>query len=549
MKWSFHPDYLTNIEYAEKYRLTMEGGEEFIDEYLESFSARETTADFNVRRNISYCPAHAKAAVNEVKNSIFERLSDVTRVGGPKTYQEACVGEGAGVDGQGSSMDSYIGTKVLPELLMQGRVGIFVDREARSVSTLANPLRPPYLYVYVNEEILNWSYDQQNELQAVLLMRNVEVRDDYGLVESYKRSYRLCFRDDTGVYVQDDDDQPIRLDLPHIPFVIMEMSDSLLKDIADYQIALLNLASSDIGYTLKSNYPFYTEQYSPLSEYGDNKPAGTETTDIEAKPKQIEIGTATGRQYAKGLERPGFIAPPTDPLKASMAKQEAMISELRSLIQLALTNLKPQRLSADSKEKDQQGLEAGLAAIGLVLEYGEREVAKIWAQYYKGKPATIKYPDKYSLRTDADRQAEADKLIALLPTIPSLTYQKEIAKRIAALTLGNRATAAVFDAIIKEINSATIVAIDPEVLKSDHEAGFVSTETASQSRLYPKGEVDKAKKDHAERAMRIAAAQSAGSVDAAARGVDDLAVDDAKDEKTDSQDPTLAADAKKKVRE
>ena len=49
------------------------------------------------------------------------------------------------------------------------------------------------------------------------------------------------------------------LPITRIPFVMLELYDSLLADVADYQIALMNLSSSDIAYALKSNFPFYTQ--------------------------------------------------------------------------------------------------------------------------------------------------------------------------------------------------------------------------------------------------------------------------------------------------
>ena len=53
---------------------------------------------------------------------------------------------------------------------------------------------------------------------------------------------------------------PIELELTRIPFVMMDIRDSLLKDICNHQIALLNLLSSDVNFALKANFPFYIEQ-------------------------------------------------------------------------------------------------------------------------------------------------------------------------------------------------------------------------------------------------------------------------------------------------
>jgi hypothetical protein len=73
---------------------------------------------------------------------------------------------------------------------------------------------------------------------------------------------------------------------------------------------------------------------------------------------------------------------------------------------------------------DNQGLEAGLSYIGLVLEAAERQIAEFWAAYEeresvsKREVATIKYPDRYSLKTDADRITEAQNLVKLMYAVP-----------------------------------------------------------------------------------------------------------------------------------
>jgi len=53
---------------------------------------------------------------------------------------------------------------------------------------------------------------------------------------------------------------PTELELTRIPFVLLDINGSLIKDVAQHQIALLNLGSSDVSYALRSNFPFYVEQ-------------------------------------------------------------------------------------------------------------------------------------------------------------------------------------------------------------------------------------------------------------------------------------------------
>lgn len=546
-----HPEYDSNISNWEKYRNTYSGGKDFVNNYVKKFSTRESDADFTSRKEISYCPAYAKSAVNDIKNSIYQRMVDIVRTGGPLTYQLAIKGENGGVDNSGNTMNSFIGRIILPELLSIGKVGVFIDKpnEAPLLKSDARNFRP-YIYHYTAESIRSWTYDKNNQLTALLLQDNdYAIDDETGLTTDTVETYRLFNLVDGIVnYTIFDSKSNILsngfLNLPVIPFVVFGLSDSLLKDTADYQIACANLASSDINYALKSNFPFYTEQFKP----GVDMP-GIKSSTTDGQEETIKTGVSQGRRYPAGLERPGFIHPSSEPLLASMEKQKVLEQDIKKLVNLAVANVTS--ASAESKEMDQKGLEAGLSYIGLELEYGERKLANIWSLYEGDKNAiVIKYPDNYQIKSDADRVTESKELRELSPTIPSITFQKYIAKNIANIILGSKVTKEEIDKIYNEIDSNEIVITDPETIRADHESGFLGTNLASKLRGYPIGEVEKAKVDHAERLARIAIAQTQGVASGAARGITDLDTGDgsAKNEKTMSQSSDTSDTGAKKVR-
>ena len=124
---SRHPGYLSGMTDWAKWRLTYEGGDEFRERYLEKFSTREDQTEFNTRKAITPVPRFAGSAVDDIRNSIYQRLRDVVRKGGSRVYQEAVNGNNLGVDHRGSTMNAFLGVKVLTELLVMGRVGVFVD--------------------------------------------------------------------------------------------------------------------------------------------------------------------------------------------------------------------------------------------------------------------------------------------------------------------------------------------------------------------------------------------------------------------------------------
>ena len=537
MSLAKHPDF-TNIVDMIKWRYAYAADSLFMDKYLKTFSSRETADDFATRKCVSYVPRFARSDLDEVKDAIYQRMADIGRLDGPRTYSRAVAGIDGGVDLLGNSMNSFIGQFVLLELVLMGRVGVYVDMPDAVGETLADGYQRPYLYMYTREQIENWVVDPTNPGEFT----NVRLCDEYYKVDEEGFPIELAYRRrqfrkvDGGVQVRfldtngKDIEEPKVLPLTKIPFVCMELSDSLMAAVADYQIALMNLASSDLGFLLKANFPFYTEQVdarlnSPFIRQGGDPDSGTDA-DSQGHTKNIKIGVVHGREYALGADRPDFIHPSPEPLKASMEKQEQIKNEMRQVLKLKIASTStPARVSKESKEVDERTLENGLSAIGLELERGERLIGEIWAQYVQDSPPTIHYPTNYSLRSDADRREECTDLDTLKSSIPSKTYQKEVSKRMARTLLGNTVSLETIEAIEAEIDAAPALSAKAEEIVALVDAAVLDPETAATILCFPAGTAAKAADASAERAARILEAQMAQSdAKSAARGVPDAGV-------------------------
>jgi hypothetical protein len=545
-----HPSYFSDSTDWEKWRLTYQGGTKFRDRYLERFTEREDTTDFSLRRKITPIPAFAKTAVQEIRNSIFQRMRDIVRKGGSDVYQHSVNGFGGGVDRRGSTMNAFIGHDLLDELLSMGKVGVFVDSPELDGETLAEaPTTQPYLYSYCVEDILAWKYTQpqeQSEFESLLLRDTCISYDSSNWLPAveFKRYRRMWINPQTGFVNLEFYDYegnlidkygspsagPIELKLTKIPFVLLSIGDSLLKDVCDHQVALLNLGSSDVNYALRANFPFYIEQRDMRQVGSHLKPVanadGTATSGGQAAANHnIEVGATVGRAYDLNAQPPAFIAPPSHPLEASMKLQEKLENDIRKLVQLAVINLAP-RASAESKQMDNEGLNAGLSFIGLQLESAERLITEYWAAYEHANPeqrkvATIKYPERYSLKSDGQRLDEAGKLSELSDRIPGRTFKREVSKAIVSVLLGGRVPVATIDAIEKEIEAANYTTSDPNIIIEAKNAGLVGERTASIAIGFDPDEHILAQKDHIARIKRIGEAQ--GVVQGAgARGVPDL---------------------------
>jgi hypothetical protein len=552
---SRHPGYLSGMTDWRKWRLSYDGGDEFREVYLEKFSAREDQSEFNARKAMTPIPKFAGAAINDIRNAIYQRMRDITRKGGSKGYQYAVSGNKLGVDRRGSTMNAFIGVKVLTELLVMGRVGVFVDAPpVPAGATLADVGDvTPYLYKYDIEDILSWTCSKPeapSEFDAILLRDTVMQYDQaYFLPTVQVQRYRHLWIDQaTGkVNLQfynlqgeptDAHGRPsgaVELELTRIPFVMLDIGNSLIKDVCQHQIALLNLGSSDVSYALRSNFPFYVEQKDLRAVGGHLKHAatadGTATTGGQgAAETDIKVGATHGRAYDKGMNPPGFINPSAEPLRASLELQDRLKRDIRELVNLAVSALAV-RASAESKAMDNQGLEAGLSYIGLLLESAERQLCEHWAAYEertvtKREVATIKYPDRYSLKTDADRIKEAQDLTKLMNSVPGRKVKRELSKGIVQALLGGKISVDDLEAINQEIDNAHYTNSDPMTIIQAVQAGLVGEKTGSIALGFDDDEYLAARQDHLERVKRIAASQGIdgkdGGGDPAARGVDDL---------------------------
>jgi len=207
---------------------------------------------------------------------------------------------------------------------------------------------------------------------------------------------------------------------------------------------------------------------------------------------------------------------------------------------------------------DNQSLEAGLSYIGLVLESAERRIAEFWAAYEERRPtrrkvATVKYPDRYSLKSDQERIDEADKLATLMHTVPGRTVKREIAKNIVTVLLAGKVSVERIERIHREIDASNYTTSDPKTIIDAKNAGLVGEKTASVALGFDDKEYLTAREDHTARILRIAAAQSSGdgNSDPAARGVKDLSADPAaagSEEKAQSRDSTFRQDTSPRVR-
>lgn len=534
-----HPVFDARAGLWQKWRLCYEGSEAFKTAFLYRYSKREDDTDFLNRKKITYVPGHSRAVINIIRNALAVRLPDVVRKGSQE-YLDAMQNN---VDGFNNSITAFVALDIVPLLLVQGKRFVVVDAAPSTEgATKAEDLGTPYFYSVDAEDVLSWAYSDSGELSAILMQLHEDVvNPETGLVDGSQLIYRYMRRlEEAEEYVGDceatftgpgvviaslDEDGKLLdredacqfLQIDRIPVVEFSLVASIMAEIADHQISLLNLASTDMDFLWRGNFPLYTEQQ--LKKTGSIRPRGTkrrradEDTDSESvlaasdpgtgpSRSQRRIGTGKGVGYSEGSDRPAFISPATENLKASMEKQESIAKEIRILVDLALVSLSVKALeqSGKSKEADRIGEEAGLAYIGQALESGERELGQIFEMMAGNDPEDIEvtYPESYSIRTASERRAEAEELRKLHSAVRSETYQRTLDKRVAEVLLKPLVSAEELEKVFGEIDAGGFVDDDKErseVIQKDVAVKIVSRGTAATLRGYSEDEAEKVRAD------------------------------------------------------
>lgn len=557
---SRHPSYLTMQEKWRKWRVCYRGGDDFADEYLYHIDClREDKKEFARRKAMTPVPSFARSAINEVKNSVFQHMTNIHRRDGSSDYMTAVNGENGGVDKRHSNMNAFMGCEVLEELLVMGKVGVYVDMddvpEGATRLDLAQTGARPYLYMYRVEDILNLTFSMPNEeskYQAVMLRDEVVHYDQLtSLPLSTTERIRVVWIDPNDGFVRvaffDEDGnqmdkngipttEPVRLELRQIPFVMLDIGDGLMADVCQHQIAMLNIVSRAVDYTYKSNYTTYVEQGG--TEYGQHfEKRDPDTGEVINEGDTRKMGSTIGQRYPMGANQPNFIAPPTAPSEGAMQLLGQLEGDIRKLINLAVTKLAA-RESAAAKAFDNNGLEAGMSFVGLVMETAEKEIAIHWAAYENidaddRQIATVSYPERWKLSTSKEQIDEARELAELIAQIPSNTVRKELWKSLVSMLMQGKLKANKMNIVMEEIEKADFTTGDPETVFKAVELGLVTKITGSNSLGYDGAkEVPAAEIELADRLAKIAASQSQGGFNenedgeglenAAQRGVDDL---------------------------
>lgn len=504
-----HPSY--NATILSRWRLIKNGGDDFINEFLVQ-KAAETTAQFTARRNITYDPATASSAVDDVINSLSARL-DVRRSGGLPEYQEVVAGGLGGVDKNGSSMQDFLISEAIPELCYMGKFCWVFN----NFSDPSDERRLPWIEFYPAESIFNWEYTNGLLSMIALKYKSLDPEgDEVDVVRVYKRTSPTVV--ETWLQTEADVELDVTtlaegsskqtLQLSSFPAHIAELPVGLLSKIDKMQIAMLNIESADIDWLRTANMTVYVEQ---SHSSGMSSIVKADDNTVEEDRREVLLGSNVGRSYGIGLNPPQFIAAPTDSIQASMKKQDQISGRIREILKTTLSQMK--LASAESLGLLGQGMEAGLFIIGAILKSAEDSFALSFHDYLKRSfdPVTVSYPKKYELRTISERIAESKNIKEISKTFGSNLAKKYMEIEAIKTILEGKITHSELQEISKEVLESDFCIYDPNTVSSLVNEGIISRQLASKSLGAPDNDYTDAEKEHIRRIVAVQISQTSGT--------------------------------------
>jgi len=430
------PDYKDYRERAEFWERSYEGGDDYREgKYL---NKRDLESDDKYARRLrqatytNYCAPIVDTYVDYLMGGNIER--DYGKLAGSPSFDSFL----ADADGAGRSYKALM-TVVARLSSVQGGCAVVVDKPAVQAETRAQELAAgarPYCAIYEGYDIIDWSLSREGwrlALDSVTLAEPAEARD--------RERYRIWTREGWQLW-----DQPkgsgdaTLLDegthaLGVVPVVFVPNRDSGddtvigrsdLHDLAETARKIYNIDADIEEIRASTAFPFL-ELPERRDEHGNIVVIGPGNA-ITFDPDQPQA-------------RAAYVEPDHASIKVMLEERARAIEDLRWQSRLAfdVTGESRQVPSGYALEVLNEKLNALLRGKAARMEAAERRILALYAAW-EGMDfdGNVTYPRSFGLR---DLSSDIDIAIKAQQVVPSATFRREQALRMARLLVGDKALA------------------------------------------------------------------------------------------------------------
>lgn len=447
-----HPAFKERAPVYKLMRQSYEGGLKWIEDNLFRFSPRESSADYERRKQQAVYPNLVKRTLGIYRDHVFKQGDALRR----DVQHPAWEDFESDVDRNGASANEFWGELGIRAMLY-GWMGVLVD--APRIPDLGRPMTmadvqagvaEPYFVAVAPTEVADWSLDAFGGLNWVHLIQT-EIQD----AEPYtKRTQTTIHRvyDRQGWRIFDDKGNPIgegTHGLGVVPFVVARIDPSelyafigtsFMEDYARINRAVANSISLRHDFLAKNALQVLTVQIQGMTDDDDGS-------------EQLVIRNLL--EYT-GERPPQWVGPDVSGAEYMFRHAEDLLGWMRmmaSLQDVDVETMAPQ--SGIAKLVDFEQTNAALSAFADAIEAADLSASQLWFRWQGidwNPEWKIDYPDSFDVRSMASQIEEAHQVVGL--------YQPMSA------TLVTEYLTALADRVLDDASPETVALIEAEIAEN-----------------------------------------------------------------------------------
>lgn len=418
-----HPEYDQRVDDWRKYRLSYNGGDEYLQTYLYEHE-KERDKYYQQRLQRAFYPNHCRAIVDTYAAHLFRENIPRSTEEDSETLQRFW----ANIDLKGNGADSFY-EHAAQKVQYGGRVAVVCDRwdpDGGGAVTRAQERqsgRRPYAYLVDTEDIVDWDVNRLGQLNWVAIREPIDVERNWDEPHpGVDHQYRVWTDEEwillREVEAEDDEDEDTRLVVvdrgahpvgePPVTMIywgfregIQPVADSALKDLAPMNIRLTNLTSL-IDEQIYAHV--FNILATPKSTYDELE--GVDWSVSGAIPYDDDVSNP-----------PHYIGPDVEKLEAIRAEVKKTEDQIRQLAGLGRVNEETKHaqsgiaLSYLTMDKD-----ALLAKFGQRMRRAEAQVdryALAWMEESPDVGQSREYPEEFDPVDVQNELSDAIKFASL----------------------------------------------------------------------------------------------------------------------------------------
>ena len=386
-----HPDYTAMLKKYEMWEDFYQGGDSV--ESKKQYMPRhpyETEKQYEIRQERATYRNHAAPIVTVFSSSVWDTEPIRELPADLEGYLED-------VDRNGTSANQFFGSTT-DKAASRGVHFVVVDKQKSEAQTKAEEKQEgtrPYFIDVPATNFLDWGFDDEGELEYIVIYQSVEISSTAFEGHEYEDQYKLWTRDAWEVWIEaetKDGKKTVELKengvnpLGEIPLAIFQFKKhtemtgiSCLNDVVSL-CKRVYMRDSELDKSLFDSAVeiacFFGFESDELEEFLRSSSAGLRSANTEAS---VNYAAPTGRVF--------------DALEQAIANDE------RSIREIALRMVRPdskQVESADSKKEDRRQLDSQLKRFAQHMSDGETRCWELMAKWMSVKgEISVQYNDDF----------------------------------------------------------------------------------------------------------------------------------------------------------